>query len=128
MNKSNNKWSKQLRENYVLCPTLSLAGQLQGVQCECMGVEYISGPICPQDDPSESIKWRQWTGGGNEAVYCHRWGRVCDAVEVVGPAGGTSSVQNEAPSGPCLRACSMIKWTCLHVTTVQGLLTEESQK
>ncbi|TNN47831.1 hypothetical protein EYF80_041974 [Liparis tanakae] len=27
-------------------------------------------------------------------------GRVCDAVEVVGPAGGTSGVQDGAPSGP----------------------------
>lgn len=66
--------------------------------------------ICPQYETSESIKWRQWTGGGNKAVYCHRWGRVCNAVEAVGPAGGTSSVKNEA--GPCLRALSMINWIC----------------
>lgn len=35
---------------------------------------------------------------------------MCDAVEAVGPAGGTSSVKNEA--GPCLRALSMINWIC----------------
>lgn len=34
------------------------------------------GRICPQDDPGERVKWRQRTGGGNKAVYCHRWGRL----------------------------------------------------
>lgn len=120
-----NKLNRKTKIMYNLkCMAVSFAGQLWGLSCECMGMWDISGLICPQDDPSESIKWRQWTGGGNKAVYCHRWGRVCDAVEVVGPAGGTSGVQNEAPSGPCLRARSMIKWTCLHGTTVQWLLTQ----
>lgn len=50
--------------------------------------------------PAGGIKWRQWTGGGNKAVYCHRWGRVCDAVEVVGPSGGASGVQNKTLSEP----------------------------
>lgn len=85
-----------------------------------MGEQCISGWICPQDDPGERIKWRQRTGGGNKAVYCHRWGRVCDAVEVGGPAGGTSSVQTEAPSRPCLRALAL---TYLHVSKVQQSLT-----
>lgn len=31
---------------------------------------------------------------------------MCDAAEVVGPAGGTSSVRNEAPSGSRLRAAA----------------------
>lgn len=66
-----------------------------------MGDEYIAEP-CPQNDPKESIKWRQWTGGGNKAVYCHRWGRERNAAEVVGPAGETSGVQAELQA--CLHA------------------------
>lgn len=84
------------------------------------------GWTCPRGDPSEGIKWRQWTGGGNKAVYCHRWGRARVAVEVVGPAGGTSGVQSGAPSGPCLRALAIIDCTCLHVSTVQRLRPQES--
>lgn len=34
------------------------------------------------------------TGGGHKAVYCHRWGRVRDAV---GPSGGASGAQNKRP-------------------------------
>lgn len=56
------------------------------------------GCVCPPPRPIPVNAWRprQWTGAGGGAVCCHRWGRA----EVVGPAGGTSGVQNGAPSWP----------------------------
>lgn len=91
-----------------------------GVLCNAWGRVTVVFWMNLQGHPSESITWCQWTGGGNKAVCCHRWGRVFDAVEVVGPAGGPSGVQSEAPSWPCLRVLSMINGTCLHVSTAHN--------